>query len=239
MILIFSFITLSINSQIIVLKETVPDDFEEEDKGFGPNRKRFSHPFASYGSFSNKYDHTGRTSDKTKFGSSLDLTSGTRSYLKVNKFYALTFDFGISLRMFGMKLNENSLLPLPTNDLTKSKYWLSSIGMAIGNQLNLKPNRGNQLGTYINIGAYGNFNYLRRYTAWYNKNDLIPYNYKINLKNFKDLNLFDYGVVLKYGKPNFTFFAKYRVSDLFLNKDFVLNELPRITFGIELFSGRL
>jgi hypothetical protein len=239
MIFIFSFITLSIHSQIIVLKETVPDDFEELDEGFGPNRKRFSHPLASYGTFSNKYDHTGNVSDKTLFGKSIDLNSGTRSYLKLSKIYALTFDFGLSFRMFGLKLNESSILPLPTTDLSKARYWMTSVGAAFGNQINLKPKRGNQLGTYFNIGAYGNFNFLRRYTSWYNNNDVIPYKYKITLKNFKDLNLFDYGAVVKYGKPNYTLFVKYRISNLFLNKDFTLNELPRITFGIELFSSRL
>ena len=84
MILIFSFITLSIHSQIIVLKETVPDDFEELDEGFGPNRKRFSHPLASYGTFSNKYDHTGNVSDKTLFGKSIDLNWIPR-YMVVDK----------------------------------------------------------------------------------------------------------------------------------------------------------
>lgn len=239
LIFIFSFITLSIHSQIIVLKETVPDDFEELDEGFGPNRKRFSHPLASYGTFSNKYDHTGNVSDKTLFGKSIDLNFGKRSYLKLSKIYALTFDFGLSFRMFGLKLNESSILPLPTTDLSKARYWMTSVGAAFGNQINLKPKRGNQLGTYFNIGAYGNFNFLRRYTSWYNNNDVIPYKYKITLKNFKDLNLFDYGAVIKYGKPNYTLFVKYRISNLFLNKDFTLNELPRITIGIELFSSRL
>jgi hypothetical protein len=239
MVLLFSLTVQLSFAQVIVLKETVPEDFEELDDDFGPNRKRFSHPYASYGSFANVYDHTGNNQDKIYFLKSLDLGSGTRSYLNIGRVYSITFDTHLSMRMFGLRVENDTPLPLSKENLNKAKYWLGSFGFSIGNHFNFKPNRGNQLGTYLHIGGYGNLNFLRRFTGYYNESTLIPFDYKINLKNFKEIELLDYGLAVRYGKSNFTFFAKYRISDFFKNKIYSLNELPRVTFGIELFAGHI
>lgn len=241
-ILISTVLLLLLNSsiaQVIIIKETVPEDFKESDNDFGPNRKRFSHPYASYGTFSNLMNPKDHIAQKTKFLQSIELVSGTRGYLNFGKMYGLTFDSNFSFRMFGLKLLNSTTLPLSNENLTKGKYWLGSFGLHIGNQINLKRNRGNQLGRYINIGGYGNINFIRRFTGWYDKNTIIPYDYKINLKKFKEINLLDFGLALKYGKSNFTIFAKYRLTNLFKNKDFILTELPRVTLGIEFFMGYL
>jgi hypothetical protein len=240
--IIWCILCLGINfthAQVVVLKETVPDDFEELDHNFGPNRKRFSHPFVSYGSFANVIDHKGLTQENVTFGKSLDLVSGERYYWNFTKIYSLVFDTNFSMRMFGINRTLSSALPLTTEGMKRPKYWLGSFGMSIGNQLNFKPKRGNQLGTYMYLGAYGNLNFVRRFSAHYDKNDAMPQPYKVTLKKFKEMDFYDYGATVKFGKTNFTIFARYRLSDIFVQRNYQLIELPRLTFGLEFFSGNI
>jgi hypothetical protein len=226
-------------AQVVVLKETVPDDFEELDQNFGPNRKRFSHPFVSYGSFANVFDHKGQAQENILFGKSLDVVSGERYYWNFSKIYTLVFDTNFSMRMYGINRTPTTSLPLTTEGMKRSKYWLGSFGMALGNQFNFKPNRGNQLGAYIFIGGYGNLNFVRRFSAHYGASNVMPQPYKVTLKKFKEMDFYDYGATVKFGKTNFTLFARYRLSEIFIQRNYNLVELPRLTFGFEFFSGNI
>jgi hypothetical protein len=235
-------LSLGINtslSQVVVLKETVPEDFQELDNDFGPNRKRFSHPFVSYGTFGNVIDHNGQSQENVLLSRSIDLVSGERYYWNFSKIYSLVFDSNFSMRMFGINQTSASSFPLSTEGMKRPKYWLGSFGLAVGNQFNFKPKRGNQLGSYLYLGGYGNLNFVRRFTAHYDKNDVMPQPYKVTLKKFKEMNFLDYGATVKFGKTNFTIFAKYRLSDIFVQRNYQLVELPRLTFGIEFFSGNI
>jgi hypothetical protein len=89
------------------------------------------------------------------------------------------------------------------------------------------------------LGAYGNLNFVRRFSAHYDKNDAMPQPYKVTLKKFKEMDFYDYGATVKFGKTNFTIFARYRLSDIFVQRNYQLIELPRLTFGLEFFSGNI
>jgi hypothetical protein len=227
------------SAQVVVLKETVPEDFEELDHNYGPNRKRFSHPFVSYGSFANVYDHQNRPQENVSLGKSLDLVSGERYYWNFSRIYSLVFDTNFSMRMFGINRTAASSLPLGTEGMKRPKYWLGSFGMSLGNQFNFKPKRGNQLGSYLYLGGYANLNFVRRFSAHYEASDVMPHPYKVALKKFKEINFYDAGLMVKFGKTNFTIFAKYRLSDIFIQRNYSLVELPRLTFGLEFFSGNI
>lgn len=245
--LLFVFILMwagSIYAQTIVLKQSVPEHLEDEDGDFGPNRKRFSHPFTGFGFVVGGYDHENDTLPPVKFGNSFYLASGTRYYKNYNPILARVLDYEISYEQHSLNWNKQPdiAIPLDNNDIKKAKYWMLKIGLNWSYQFNLKPKRGNQLGTYFSIGAYGDYLIFRRFAGYYRSNtSSYAKNYRIALGRINYFNKWDYGTVVRFGGTNWSLFAKYRIANYFDTKSLEKNikELPRFVIGLNLFPGNI
>lgn len=235
---------LSLSAQTIVLKQSVPDELEEEDGDFGPNRKRFSHPYTSFGFVVGGFDHEGDTLPPVKFGRSFTFCTGTRYYRNYNPFIARILDYEIGYEQHSLNFNKQSdiAIPVDNSDLKKAKYWLVKAGLSWSYQFNFKVKRGNQLGSYLSLGVYGNFLLFRRFSASYTSNvSSYADNIKISLGKIDYFRRWDYGAVVKFGMTNWCLFAKYRYADYFNNKanDSNIKELPRFVVGINVFPGNI
>lgn len=231
-------------SQVIVLKETVSDDVAEDDYGFGPNRKSFNHPYFGLGSFLGLYSHDGKGDDiePTQFFQSVDLTVGTRFYSNWGKVFAGVVDPEIGVSILRLKAKDSMSLPVSSVSLKKAKYLFSKVGLNLALQINFQPKRGNQLGTYIQLGGYGGLNWVRRFIANYNADaSVYEKSYKLSLKRLRYINRWEYGPLFRWGRSNFLLFAKYRLSNS-ITSSFSGNkfqELPRFTVGVQLFPGNI
>ena len=232
---------LNAQAQTIILKETVPDDFSEIDNDEGPNRKKYTHTYIGYGFHMGGYDHNDSILPQIIGGRSFEITSGARFYKKISNTFSLVLDTRLIYSQYVYKTLDNSNLNLPVSktDLTKAKHYFGKYGVSAAFQINLKPKRGNQLGNYIQFGAYGNWLFAKRFSA---KFDTSPSMYgettRIGIGKLKYTEKWEYGFEIGYGRPNMLLFAKYRYSDYFNNHNNAnIQELPRITLGLQVFSG--
>jgi hypothetical protein len=232
------------NAQTIILKQTVPDQLEDDDEDFGPNRDLFNHTYGGLGFGIGNVSIENESLSPIKSFNSFSFYSGTRYYRNFNKLFAGVMDYQFSYDQSRLIIDEGDSIQFPVvkTDLKKAKYWFVKMGIALSLQVNLKPKRGNQLGAYITLGGYGNWLMFKRFSAKY-ENELSNYTdvTKVNLGKLKYLESFEYGPEVKYGRTNFALFARYRLSNYFKVKDAVwdFNELPRLTVGIQLFAGNI
>ncbi len=232
------------NAQTIIIKQTVPEQLEDDDEDFGPNRKFFNHTYGGLAFGVDGVSMDGEVFSPIKHINSFSFYSGTRYYRNFSKIFAGVADYELSYDQSRLKLGDGDSTQLPVSrlDLAKAKYWFVKMGGALSLQINFKRKRGNQLGTYITIGGYGNWLMFKRFSAKY-ENDLSSYTNitRVNLGKLKYMERFEYGPEVKFGKTNFAFFAKYRLSDYFKSKEGVwdFNELPRLNVGIQFFPGNI
>lgn len=234
----------AVNAQTIILRQTVPDQLEDDDDDFGPNRKTFNHPYGGFGFGVGNVSFDNEELSPIKHFNSFSFYSGTRYYRNFNKLFAGVFDYNLSYDQSRLVVDQGDSIQFPVTktDLTKAKYWHVKMGFVLSLQINLKPKRGNQLGTYITLGGYGNWLMFKRFSAKY-ENDLSNYSdvTKVNLGKIKYMEGVEYGPEVKFGGSNFSLFARYRMSNYFKTQEGVwdFNELPRLTIGLQFFAGNI
>lgn len=240
----YAIISNTLNAQTIIIKQTVPDHLEDDDDDFGPNRKVFNHPYGGLGFGIGDVSFDNEVLSPIKHFNSFSFYSGSRYYRNFNKLFAGIFDYQFSYDQSRLKIDEGDSVQFPVTktDLKKAKYWFVKMGVSLSFQVNLKAKRGNQLGTYITFGGYGNWLMFRRFSAKY-ENGLSSYAdvTKVNLSKLNYLERFEYGPEVKFGRTNYAIFARYRMSDYFKTKEGVwaFNELPRLTIGLQFFPGNI
>ncbi len=228
----------NINAQTIILKETVPDDYAAIDNNEGPNRKKYTLGYISYGFHTGGYDHNDSVLPKILGGRSFEITSGARFYRKLTKTLAFVTDTRLTYSQYVYNLKKNTSLQLPvsTTNLTKAKHYFGKYGVSAAFQINLNPKRGNQLGKYLHFGVYGNWLFSKRFVA---KTDTPLSQYgktnRLAIGSLKYTEKWEYGFEIGYGRTNMLLFARYRYSDYF-NGITPLKELPRITLGLQVFT---
>lgn len=214
--------------QTILIKDKVPTDFSGLDKGYGPNRKNYSYSYLGFGKIIALPLQDTVLSVKWN---ALKITSGyTRKY-QANKYLGLLFDFDLSAESYALnKLDSSNTLNYnPT--IKKARYVFYKVSTDLALQFNLKPNRGNQLGTYITLGGYVDYSFSRRFVTKAAFEIGTPISQKTVYKAPSFTTPFQYGAVAKFGKHFGAIFAKYRISNSFDNGQV---ELPRLIVGIEI-----
>jgi hypothetical protein len=230
--------------QTIILKQSVPENLEDGDDGFGPNRQRFNHPYGGFGFGIGNVSLNNEDLAPIKHFSSFSFYSGSRYYRNFNKFFASVIDYEFSYDQSKLRImdQDSSQLPVINSDLVKAKYWFIKMGGSLSLQINFRPNRGNQLGNYITLGGYGNWLMIKRFSAKFeNSTSSYSESSKLVLAKLQFMENWEYGPMVKYGRSNLAFFGKYRMSNYFKFKESVwdFNELPRLTVGIQFFPGNI
>ncbi|MFT5600092.1 MAG: hypothetical protein ACI9N1_000326 [Flavobacteriales bacterium] len=242
LLIMFALSELSMNAQTIVIREEVPESFEEEDHGYGPNRRTYKHPFMEYSLSSGGFDHSNKDIADIKTLRSFGLASGFRTYTNLNKLMSLTLDTRFDYSQYSLDYPESFVvkLPVPNEDLKRAHYFFVKYGISAGLQFNLKPKRGNQLGKFIKIGALGNVNLMQRFGAKYELSDASIAKYeKVTLTHIRYVNRWSASIEAGYGNTFIYLFARYRMTDIMKQDQLIpiSQELPRLTFGFQFYTS--
>lgn len=213
--------------QTILIKDKVPHDFSTIDNGFGPNRKNYNYSYFGLGKILSTSFQDSALSAKWN---ALKVTSGTTYKRQFNRWVGGVFDFEFSLESYAFNQIDSTNTIDYHEAVENARYVFYKVGGDFALQFNLRPKRGNQLGKYITLGSYIDYNMARRFVT----KAQFENGYKVNQKKvYKKLSFiqpFQYGTVVKYGKHYWDIFAKYRLSNAFNNRQV---EIPRLIVGFE------
>lgn len=213
--------------QTVLIKDKVPNDFASIDEGIGPNRKHYSYSYFAVGKIVSVPISDSVLSVKWN---ALKVSSGYTGKYQANKYLGLLFDFDFSFESYALNKLDSSNTINYNPSINKARYVFYKVSSDLALQFNLRPKRGNQLGTYITLGGYVDYNLGRRFVTKAKLDNGTIINQKNVYKKPSFTTPFQYGTVVKYGKHYWDIFAKYRISNAFDNGQ---TELPRLIIGLE------
>ncbi len=200
---------------------------------WGKNLKHFIHPYLALdmmvGDFSNssaslKYPATG-------------FSFGFRYKRKFTNFYAMGLDFSMNAIGYGIKQESEKTFPDSGIVYDKQSINMSALSLEYYNRINF-DRRGNKIGKFLDIGAYGFFNV----NSWcYTRMEFdtlsVGYSKKVETQYYRPdyLNNYGYGVSVRIGYNALVLSARYRLSDLIKTDKYKgFPELPRLMVGLQL-----
>lgn len=215
------FLALNINSQTPVLTEEV--DLDSELPKYGPNRQNFSQFYISYGVPFGKAE--GELMEVNVIKSSyFDL--GFRYKYKLLRWNSVGVELAYRYNAYRLKIDSKYDILLHSKDKIKT----NSFALGIFDRINFGKT-GNYLGTFLDLGVYGEYTYSRNY--WYKDKQENGEIFEGLTKKLNSLEKFNYGLFANIGKNKVVVFAKYRLSDLVIDKT-KFDEMPRFVAGVQL-----
>ena len=211
-------------AQTILMQNTNPMKPYQEKKE-GENLKNYSQGFIGFGVLA----PVGTTHDDTYFGKSFVFDLGYRYRYRVSNFIHIGNDLSYNIQTNRL---DHSGMKKVYDKMTHDRETIIQNELRISPfiRFNLTPNRGNYLGTYLDLGGYFGWNFLPIFRAVdkaHNGNEKVKY-----IRNFDpNQNIYDYGVTGRIARNKNLLFVSYRLSDIMKNKD--LPELPRLSVGIQ------
>jgi hypothetical protein len=192
----------------------------------GKNRKNYWHNYIGYGLIIGASDQGAATVPI----SSREFLFGARYKRKLSNTFAIGYDLLYKFQAY--RLVQDSLKTLPSPLLnSRERMIFHHFSAAPYFRINFNPLRGNKLGRFIDLGAYGDFIFAH---VLFQKNELssgiITRTRSTRHGYFNRLN---YGALLRLGSDRFTVYGAFRLSDIFF-PSLVLPELSRITLGLQL-----
>ncbi|MCX6258602.1 MAG: hypothetical protein NTW49_12005 [Bacteroidia bacterium] len=227
MLLCMSFL---LSAQNVVLEQKPSKDTIEAK--WGQNMKNFIHFYIRWDFMVGKND----VGANYKPGSS-NFDFGMRYKLKLCKYDAIGMDFNF-LSTSNYKLKQDNLSVMinqgDTGNFKKESLTFTSLGLEFFNRINY-GRRGNAIGKFIDIGAFGNFSYYISHYIKDNGNSPTYGFYEMYERELKYTNRLNYGVSARLGFGRWVIDAHYRLSDLFKNGGGLtdLPELPKLQVGLE------
>ncbi len=225
LLLLFScFLLLQVKAQEVLLHEEVTADTITPT--MGPNYKHFLHSFIGYGAILGGTEG-GQTA--IRYGNSGDVLLGLRYKYRVSNFFSFGTDGYYHAAVYSISQKAGKTFPdTILND--KERLTFHNLSIAPYLRFNLERKRGNRVGNFIDIGAYGEWT-LR--LTQFTKNKLPDGRIvRTNTNGLDYFNSFNYGAMARLGFNRWIFFASWRFSNLFkASKN--LPELPRLTVGVQ------
>lgn len=211
-------------SQTVLLEED--RSLDTISQTFGPNLKHYSQAFLAMGSI---FGESGKELPVMN-GVSYEFRAGIRTKRKVSPVYSYGYDFFYRAVNYYIEQNDEKKNP-DTIEHKSQKYNFFSFGLGFYNRFNFDPHRGNFLGTYIDAGITGEWDFRARTVT----RDVLPGDEKIKviLKNFDYVNAFSSRIFLRGGKSRFLVYGSYRITDHFKTSS-GYREMPRFIAGVEL-----
>ncbi|MBK7093957.1 MAG: hypothetical protein IPH57_02375 [Saprospiraceae bacterium] len=224
LLFIFTFLLFSAPAfmQTPVLSEDV--DLNIEKPKFGENRKNYTHFYASLGALLGKAEGDILEINSWK---SLYFDFGFRYKLRLFEYNAVGFQISYDRYSFRLKYEDNNLLPIVIHD--KDRLITNNLGLGVFDRINFGK-RGDFLGNYLDIGAYGEFAFSRKH--WYKAEQPNGEILEAELKKLKSVEKLNYGIFANLGFGKKVLFFKYRMSDMISDPD-KYDEMPRFVAGIQ------
>lgn len=200
---------------------------------WGKNLKHFIHFYFSCSVIADDFSNS---SAGLKFPSG-DFSIGIRYKRKITNFYAMGLDLSMNNTGYGIKQEDGKIFPDSGIVYDKQSINMGALSMEYYNRINF-DRRGNKIGKFIDIGAYGFFNV----NSWcFTRMEFdtlnVGYSKKVEAKYFKPdyLNNYGYGASVRIGYNAVVLSARYRLSDLVKTDKYKgFPELPRLMVGLQL-----
>ncbi len=180
------------------------------------------------------FDEEGITS--INFWKSGEYIIGYRYKRKLNSFYSVGYDVHFKVDNFTLNaadLFSNIDNPRVAGTVKKHHILNNSINLELYQRFNIGP-RGNTLGSYFDIGAYGQLNHSVKEVKVLENEDANAFAGKERqiFRKLDYIERFGYGLTCRIGYNKWALYGKYRLSDYFKGS-YDLPELPRLKVGIE------
>jgi hypothetical protein len=225
LLLVSCFCFLQLKAQEVLLHEEVTADTITPT--FGPNYRNFLHSFMAYGA---TFGGTEGGGTAIRYGNSGNFLFGLRYKYRVSNFFSWGADAYYSGLFYAIKQDSVKAFPdTLIND--KERLTFHNLSIAPYLRFNLEKKRGNRVGNFIDLGAYGEWTFrLSQFT----KNKLPDGRVvRATTTGLDYYNSFNYGAMARLGFNRWIFFASWRFSNLFkASKN--LPELPRLIVGVQI-----
>lgn len=210
-----------------VLSHETPD-YDDKYISYGPDQKSFWHLYLGYGGFADK----GEIGAEINTWKSTGFLLGMRYKRKLSNTFSLGYDLSMQNNHFNIKQNSDKMVP--NTDLNdREKLIFNNLGLEIYFRVNL-TSREQKMGTYIDLGGYGNWSYRIRHETRNEASEsdlherMIVTNQK--LKYTEPLHA---GLRGRLGINRLALMAEYRLTNLF-KTDYLFPELPKIQLSLQL-----
>jgi hypothetical protein len=192
---------------------------------WGANRKHFFHSYMGVGMAADPGEKGAKISQPHFFD---EFRFGLRYKRRLTELLATGADLNYNWLNYKIRQNGEKVLP----DTIRYQVQRMIFNQArLGAYIRINyGRRGNSLGNYFDLAAYGDFVISHiLFTKFKNPDQSITRSRTNRLDYFNRLG---YGAQFRAGFNNWVIYAQYRLSDIFYpSKN--LPELPRITAGIE------
>lgn len=218
-------------SQHVLLEEDVRK-YQLTSNDFGPNQKNFGHLYIGGGFMAMP---SSSETAKIVYGKSNQFVIGYRYKLKLNEHLAVGSNLAFHARKFEID-QKNATKTFPDNRFHEEEsLHINAFSLEPYFRINF-GRRGNMVGRFLDIGAYGQYNYRSKhiYTDNYEATDV--YAEQISVINFglKYVEPLEYGANARIGNNNFVIYAQYRLSQLVLGTPFPNTlDLPPLIVGVQ------
>ncbi len=207
--------------QLLEGKGDIYDDFPSR----GANRTHYYHPYITWGL------HLGSAQAmdiRTHRSHYFDL--GIRYKLKFNRFLSAGYEVALSNSSFCLSDDPQRSFP-DTIRYDRERINLLALETGLYYRINVDKRRGNYIGNFIDLGVYGRWNALSRYSYRHKPEEDRVVKYS---KYYPDyVNALNYGVFVRVAYNRLVLFGRYRLSNAL---DFKLKDtyLPQVTAGIQI-----
>ena len=209
-------------SQDILLQQNVKADSVRPT--YGPNLKNFFQGYIGLGFPL----HTNEILNYTKPILSTNFDLGVRYKRRFTNYLAMGLDMEINSTSYKIKQKDTKTVPdTLIND--KEKIQLSSVVSSAWVRINV-GRRGNLIGNFLDIGAYGGWNFQKKHKTT-NVNDDNE-KVKVITNRLHYVDNFSYGLLARLGVSRIALKVNYRLSDMF-KTSYAKPELPRLIVGVE------
>lgn len=209
------------------------DNTRDEDDSYmtyGPNQKNFTHFYLGFGMFANK----GETGAAVNYGKTNSFQIGMRYKLRLNNTFALGYDVSWLKYSFNLKQNDEKTLP---NDILNDneKLVFNNLGLELFYRISFGTS-DTKMGTFVDMGAYGNWAYRNKHVTMNNFDNEIGLLYErriVTNRRLKYTQPFNYGVRGRIGMNRYVLMGEYRLSSLFKD-EYDLPELPKFQLTLQI-----
>lgn len=208
-------------AQTVIVSE---DMRQQTDKRFGPGRKHYRHMFTGLHFVAGPSDEGA----EILYGRSQVYEFGMRYKRQFHPVYSAGYDVKLKRMAFFLRQQESKLVPGPEL-FDKEKLIYVAAGLVLYQRFNY-GRRGNYIGRFIDMGAYGDWYFHTRHISFYEEGGQKVRARRTSLDYPAMLG---YGVLLRFGFNHIVLTGSYRMSDMFDKAD-MMPELPRFVFGLEM-----
>lgn len=204
---------------------------DTSENHIGPNKKLFGYSTIGLGSTVG----VAEGDMKSKIIPSSNFNLGSLGRIRINNVLAIGTGFQYDRTAYLLDQNSSKVFPDST-EYDKQKLAFHSLQIAPFIRINfdwlLGRKRGNFLGDYIDIGAYGGYSFGIRQVVKF-EDETTNEKFRVVKRGMEYLDRLNYGWMARLGFNHFAFYGTYRLSN-WVDQDKYSFAFPRITVGMQL-----